>query len=277
MLDLTCTKVTNPLDPIERQSHAPQFIGLDADPVDGYVAGLGLGQANEQFRHEIKVRRQTEELLRQEQRHLHYLLESQDRDRQMVSCEIHNGFVQQLAAAIMHFELLSRLAGQGDNEVWKSYETGLQRLNDCMREARRLIGGLHSPILEEFGVLAAVEDLISQDDAQGTPEINFVHHLERRRLAPSLENAIYRILQESLTNARRYSRSERVLVRLTQIDQHIRIDVQDWGIGFDPSEVGEGHFGLEGIQKRARLFGGSATIKSTVGKGTRIVVELPLA
>ena len=63
---------------------------------------------------------------------------------------------------------------------------------------------------------------------------------------------------------------------MTQRDDYIRIEVQDWGIGFDPRKVGDGHFGLEGIQERARLFGGSATIKSALGKGTRIVVQLPL-
>ena len=132
------------------------------------------------------------------------------------------------------------------------------------------------PILDELGVVAAIENLISENSNKEKPEIGFVHHLDRERLAPSLENVIFRIVQESLTNARRYSQSERVLVRLTQREDYIRIQVQDWGIGFNPREVGDGHFGLEGIQERARLFGGSATIKSALGKGTRIVVELPL-
>jgi NarL family two-component system sensor histidine kinase LiaS len=83
-------------------------------------------------------------------------------------------------------------------------------------------------------------------------------------------------IQESLTNARRFSQSERVLVRLTQRNRYIRIEVQDWGIGFNLREVAAGHFGLQGIQKRAKLFGGSATIRSTVGKGTLIEVQLPL-
>jgi signal transduction histidine kinase len=145
-----------------------------------------------------------------------------------------------------------------------------------MREARRLINGLRSPVLDELGVVAAVEDLISQNSNQDKPKIDFVHHLDRERLAPSLENVIFRVVQESLTNARRYSQSDRLLVRLIQRDEYIRIEVQDWGIGFNPRKVGDGHFGLEGIQERARLFGGSATIKSAPGKGTRIVVQLPL-
>jgi signal transduction histidine kinase len=235
-----------------------------------------LAQANEQLRHEIKERQRAEELLLKEQRYLRYLLELQDRDRQMVSYEIHDGLVQQLAAAIMQFEVFSRVAEQKAKEVWKTFESGVGMLNECMREARRLINGLRSPILDELGLVAAVEDLISQGSSQDKPEIDFVHHLDCERLAPSLETVVFRIVQESLTNARRYSQSERVLVRLTQRDRYIRVEVQDWGIGFNPREVGDGHFGLEGIQERARLFGGSATITSALCKGTRIVVQLPL-
>jgi signal transduction histidine kinase len=236
-----------------------------------------LAQVNEQLKHEIKERRHAEELLLKEQRYLRYLLELQDRDRQLVSYEIHDGLVQQLAAAIMQLENFNRLQGQSDNEDWRTFETGLQGLNECMREARQLISGLRSPVLDEFGVVAAIEEVISQNGNKDKPQIDFVHHLDRERLAPSLENVIFRIVQESLTNAQRYSQSDRLLVRLIQRDDCIRIEVQDWGIGFNPKEVGDGHFGLEGIQERARLFGGSATIKSALGKGTRIVVQLPFA
>jgi len=236
----------------------------------------GLARVNEQLRHEIKQRRHAEELLLKEQRYLRYLLELQDRDRQMVSYEIHDGLAQQLAAAMMQFEMFSRATGHHAKAVWKTFESGLAMLNASMREARRLINGLRSPILDELGVVAAIEDLISQNSQQEKPEIEFVQHLDRERLAPALENAVFRIVQESLTNARRYGQSERVLVRLSRRDDYLRIEVQDWGIGFNPRKVGEGHFGLEGIQERARLCGGSATIKSALGKGTRIVVQLPL-
>ena len=235
-----------------------------------------LSQTKEQLRHEIKKRQDTEKLLLKEQRHLRYLMELQDRDQRMVAYEIHDGLAQQLAAAIMQFEMFSRVTGHQATGVWKTFETGRAMLSESMREACRLINCLRSPILDELGVVAAIEDLISQNGNQEKPEIYFVHQFDRERLTPSLGNVIFRIVQESLTNARRYSQSDRLLVRLTQRDDYIRIEVQDWGIGFNPKTVGDGHFGLEGIQERARLFGGSATIKSAVGKGTRIVVHLPL-
>jgi signal transduction histidine kinase len=79
-----------------------------------------------------------------------------------------------------------------------------------------------------------------------------------------------------IRNACRYSKSKKVKVELTQHDGQLRVAVRDWGIGFEVDRVYEGHFGLEGIQERARVFGGRVVIKSAPRKGTAIVVELPL-
>ena len=65
-------------------------------------------------------------------------------------------------------------------------------------------------------------------------------------------------------------------VELTQHDDQLRVEVRDWGVGFKLDRVGEGHFGLEGIQERAKVFGGHAVVKSSLRKGTDVVVELPL-
>jgi signal transduction histidine kinase len=100
--------------------------------------------------------------------------------------------------------------------------------------------------------------------------------VEFRRLEPVLENAAYRIAQEALANACQHSRSRRVRLALLQSDRTIRIEVQDWGVGFDPGSIGENRFGLQGIRERARLLGGQVTIDSQVGKGTSIEVHLPL-
>ena len=97
-----------------------------------------------------------------------------------------------------------------------------------------------------------------------------------KRLEPVLENAIYRIIQEGLTNARRHSKSDKVRISLVQEDDHVRIEIEDWGIGFDTGSVKGNVYGLIGIRERARLLRGHATIESKQGGGTRIVVELPL-
>ena len=90
-----------------------------------------------------------------------------------------------------------------------------------------------------------------------------------------LEDTVFRIVQECLNNARRHSKSKRVKVELRHHGEQLRIEVRDWGVGFKLGGVGDGHFGLEGIQERAKIFGGRAVIASGLRKGTVIVVELP--
>ena len=77
-------------------------------------------------------------------------------------------------------------------------------------------------------------------------------------------------------NACAHSRSKKVRVELAQFGQRLRITVEDSGVGFQPDDIGESRFGLAGIRQRARLLGGEASIDSQLGKGTRIVVELPI-
>ena len=96
------------------------------------------------------------------------------------------------------------------------------------------------------------------------------------RLPSILENAIYRIAQEALTNACKHSQSKKVTVTMTQEGQDVRLEVRDWGIGFDPESVEKGHFGLEGIRQRVRLVGGRLTIESTPESGTLVQVVVPI-
>jgi signal transduction histidine kinase len=96
------------------------------------------------------------------------------------------------------------------------------------------------------------------------------------RLEPLLENAVYRIAQEALTNVHRHSQSAAATIELTQKDDVILLQIQDQGAGFDPERVEERCYGLAGIRERARVLGGCTVIESAPGKGTRISVELPV-
>jgi signal transduction histidine kinase len=129
-------------------------------------------------------------------------------------------------------------------------------------------------LLDEMGLAVAVENFVQKVNKQGKPKIEFFS-AGIGRLESMLEHSIFRIIQESIAKARRYSRSPRVRIRLTRTNDRIQVEIQDWGVGFDVGQVREGRFGLEGIQERARAFGGHAIINSAPGKGTRIVVDLP--
>jgi signal transduction histidine kinase len=215
--------------------------------------------------------------VKEEQRHLRRLLEMHEQNRKLVAYEIHDGLVQSLVAARMLLEGAKHtIDNHGSDADKESCQGGFQLLGNAVDQARVLMGGQRPLILDERGLLAAIEYLVHEGEKFGSAEILFTHDVKFERLAPPLETAVFRIVQECLTNARRHSQSEKVRVELAQTNGNIKLKVEDWGTGFSPDSVTSSCFGLEGVRERARLFGGKAKIDSTPGKGTRISVKLPV-
>jgi signal transduction histidine kinase len=138
------------------------------------------------------------------------------------------------------------------------------------------MSGLRSVVLEDEGLVAAVDNLVDNTRLRAKIQIEWSHQVQFDRLAPPLEMALFRIIQEALRNAVRHSRSERIEIALTQAGETVTARIQDWGCGFDASVHKPDHFGLEAMQERARLFGGAARIESAPGEGTRVTVEFPI-
>lgn len=207
---------------------------------------------------------------------LQHLLELSEHERHLIGYEIHDGLAQQLAAALMQFEVSDGLRAKDGKKAAEAHALGVELVREAHAEVRRLIGRLRPPQLHEGGLIASIEGLIRELSERHPMKIDFSSNLAELAIAPTLENTVFRIVQECIGNACRHSKSKRVKIELKQHDDQLRIKVQDWGVGFHVDRVGEGHFGLEGIQERAKVFGGQAIIKSCLRKGTDIIVELPL-
>jgi PAS domain S-box-containing protein len=257
--------------PVLRKDGTVFYADITASPIKYGGTDCLVG-----FFRDITERKEVGEKLKREHRVLRELLKSQDRERQLIAYEIHDGLAQHLIAAMMHLESVPLLKDRDLEVAMNSCQAGLDMLRKSLAEARRLISGLRPPILDELGVVAAIGHLIHDISAQGGPKVEYRNRIQFDRLEPVLENAVYRVVQECLTNAHRYSKSDTVRIDLVQHERRLRIEVKDWGIGFDPKAAHEGRFGLEGIKERARLFGGHATVTSSPGEGTQIVVDLPL-
>lgn len=225
---------------------------------------------------DVTDRKRTEEALHRERRLLRDMLDLHERDRKLVAYEIHDGLAQQLTAAVYRFQSVDLLRDQNPTEGRETFDEGVRLLRLAMVEARRLISGLRPPVLDELGVVAAIECLVGEKQQNDGPDIEFVYDSGLQRLAPPLESSVFRIVQECLTNACRYSKSESVRVELGEREGRLRIEVQDWGVGFEPDKVDGGHYGLRGIHERARLLGGDVVVQTAPQQGTRIMVELPL-
>lgn len=224
----------------------------------------------------IRPLKDTEHALTHERNVLRRLLEIQERERQLVSYEIHDGLAQYLAGAMMHLQAAEHARGPLADS--RDLKEGLRLLREAVEESRRLVSGLRPPALDELGIVDAIEALLA-DARLDVPQVVFSHDLPHERLAPHLETAIFRIVQESISNVRRHASAGTVEVRVERwvegAGQRIHLTIRDDGTGFDPSMVPEDRFGLEGIRQRASLLGGDAVIRSAPGQGTRVEVTLP--
>ena len=137
-------------------------------------------------------------------------MHSSDHERQLIAYEIHDGLAQQLAGAIMQIQAFAHLKDKHPKEAAKAFEAGLTMLQQGHFEARRLIAGVRPPILDESGVVEAVAHLVHEIGCDTGPKIENRSRVDFDRLDPTLENAIYRIAQEGLTNACKHSKSEKV-------------------------------------------------------------------
>ncbi|MEI6505893.1 MAG: ATP-binding protein [Planctomycetota bacterium] len=211
--------------------------------------------------------------LNRERNVLRRLIEIQERERQLVSYEIHDGLAQYLAGALMHLEACQH--AQRDRPASQELEEGIRLLREATEESRRLIGGLRPPALDELGIIDAIESLVA-DARVEIPNISFTHTLPGERLPSGLETTIFRIVQESLSNARKHAEAGAVRVVVERIGDTVRVAVEDDGRGFEPAAVPEQRFGLEGIRQRCRLLGVEPRIESIRGQGTRIEAVLPV-
>jgi len=217
-----------------------------------------------------------DEELREEHAFLKQMLRFHERDRQLIAYELHDGLVQDVTAAQMLLDYLIKSGNLPDGEVRQQVQEASRLVQKAVDEARQLIGGLRPIILEEMGVVSAISYLID-NLPRNELTIDFDAKVQSARFEPLLEATIYRIIQQAINNIQCHSRASQAKIRLSQQDNWIHLEIQDWGIGFDPSSVSEDRFGLQGIRERARLMRGRAVIESAPGKGTHINVDLPVA
>ncbi len=258
-----------------------EFPGIRLDGTQGwYVCRMGPVRRESQIDSAIILctdvtdRKAVEQDLLKEQQLLKQLLEFQERERKLAAFEIHDGLAQYVTGALMHVEAC-RAAQPPTGKAEQEMERAVALLREAVAESRRLISGLRPPVLDESGILPALEFLINETRRE-IPQFDFEPPKGLPRLNSQLESAIFRIVQEALTNIRRHSHTERAHLRFTVEGSRLRLEIRDWGVGFDLKQVREGSFGLQGIRERARLLGGSATIHAVPGDGTTLSIELPL-
>jgi len=230
---------------------------------------------------DISKRKKIEKRQRHIEMVLRQLLDLQEKERKLLSYDIHDGFVQDVVSVKMILEgQMHQLSTLPEKSAIKSIVERFQFADDVLgkaiRDGRRMISELRPMIIDEQGIVGAIEYLVNDTREKADIAIDFDHEIDFDRLPPLLENTVFRVVQETLSNVRRHSQCGKAEVTLFQKQDCLVISVIDDGVGFDRAAVPGARFGLQGIVERARLFGGKAQIETEPGAGTRVAVRLPL-
>jgi len=203
---------------------------------------------------------------------LRRLIDVQENERQTLCQELHDGLIQYAIGAKMQLE---SARDEADDQIRaERIDAALDCLDRGIAEGRAVIRGVRPAVLDDLGLTAAIDDLAEQLVAAG---INVEKACDDGldTIPPALQTTIYRVVQESLTNARKHAGVDRAEVQIRVVGDEVLLRVSDHGAGFDVDVARKHGFGLTGMTERVRLAGGSLRIDSRPGSGTTVTARLP--
>jgi signal transduction histidine kinase len=204
---------------------------------------------------------------------LRRVVEAQELERRRLARELHDETGQALTSILLGLKGLDEAVGA--DAVHDAVGALRELVVATLQDVRRLAVELRPKVLDDFGLVPALERLTETLAEQTGMQVRFEAALPPERLPPEIETALYRIVQEALTNVVKHARAGSVSVVLTRKPASVAALVEDDGHGFDPAHVRDGGFGLVGMRERVGLFDGRLQVESGEG-GTTLVAEVPL-
>jgi len=236
------------------------------------VIGRQLGLAVENSRLWAEVR--TKEAIQSQL--LEKLITAQEEERKRIARELHDDTSQSLTSLMVGLKVLSSLRSPAEIE---QHVAGLREVvAETLAAVHDLALELRPSVLDDLGLVAALERYVAEYQRRFNLRIDFrAVGFEEQRLSPAIETAIYRIVQEALTNVARHSQADHASVLLERPKNRVRVIIEDNGNGFDlVQDRTERKLGLYGMEERATLIGGRLRIESQPGVGTTLALDVPL-
>lgn len=228
-------------------------------------------------------------------------ISAQEAERRRIAFDLHDGVTTALASMSFHLSAadltVSEVTGADASDL-QSRVPQLERARAELVSAKELadlaynqtraaISGLHSLVLDDLGLVAAIESLMQMASREDGPAVEMVvdPSVAIDDIPDHAAAALYRIAQEALANAVKHAEAERIVLSLRRVGDSVVLGVMDDGTGFDPAERREAraadtdgaqHFGLSSIAERCAMIEASLRVESVPGRGTTLLVELPL-
>jgi len=205
------------------------------------------------------------------------VLQAQEQERRRIAIELHDELGQSLTAIKINLQLSERFKGQAPADL--NLES-IRIVEDALQQVRSLATALRPSMLDDLGLVPALQWLSDQAAQRGGFSVSFQYDAHSGRVASDIETVCFRIVQEALTNVTRHARASEVTIALRREHDELLLSVQDDGQGFDLAAMREraiagGSLGVLGMQERATLVGGQLEIDSAPGRGSLLQFRCP--
>lgn len=209
------------------------------------------------------------------------ILNAQEAERARVSRDLHDDIGQALTSVLLGLRLVESCLTSDDAahaDARERTDDVRKLVADALRQTRKLAFDLRPTLLDDVGLLPALERLAEDMTARGGTTVALAADgFAADRLPPEIETVIYRVVQEALTNITRHANAATASITVIVAEGRVRALVEDDGIGFETGTARmRGRLGLKGMTERADLVGGTVELSSTPGSGTTLLLELPL-
>ncbi|UOB19363.1 sensor histidine kinase [Abyssalbus ytuae] len=221
---------------------------------------------------------QIEQLLKeQELLGIDAMIEGQEKERKRIAMDLHDNLGSILATLKLHFQNLKvkkdRLRDQEDNLLKKTDDL----IEEAYQKVRSIAHAKNAGVKASEGLVPAIQNFASKVSVANKLVIEVIDDGMEERLDNSLEISLFRITQELITNVIRHAQATEATIHLTHHEDSLNLMVEDNGVGFEPAKIKpkEG-MGLHSIQRRIEHIGGEVNIESVPGKGTTVIIDIPL-
>ncbi|HEY2543329.1 MAG TPA: GAF domain-containing protein [Gaiellaceae bacterium] len=206
---------------------------------------------------------------------LRRVVAAQEQERRRLARELHDETGQALTSILLGLRTVEDASGEEQQRA--AVDEVRELVRATLQDVRQLAVELRPKALDDFGLEAALERLTTGFAEQTGIALAFESMLPSGRLPAEVETALYRIVQESLTNIVKHARASSVSIVLGRKRDSVTVVVEDDGVGFDPARTNDAGLGLIGMRERVALVGGKLTIESRPGAGTTFVAEVPVS
>ncbi|WP_163651838.1 sensor histidine kinase [Listeria sp. PSOL-1] len=206
-----------------------------------------------------------------------YVMNAHEAERKKLSRELHDGLAQEMYSALMEVRKLKYMEkGLTFNEQMEGIESFISTILD---DIRNMAVELRPSALDDLGLFSALKSYCKRYEQIFGVQVALISNVHHERFSSAIETMLYRVAQESLTNAAKYADVDEIIVTLRKRDNTLLLEIIDEGCGFSTEDIeikGTG-LGLMNMQERVELLGGKCTIHSEIGNGTQISVLIPIS